>query len=173
MCTVHRQLTIECVFYSTHPQPPPIAFSQRMSANTSQPGKTLFSMLFSCHQLITASGQWGYVGKVPPRTSTSHSASWASSIASRETPSTSQSPLTTTMPPRARPVSRPPQASEPPKASEPPQASSQPSPDIVLPTTFRFLRRDTVTPATMTSVPAPAKPAPTPPPAPEFCPVHF
>ena len=56
------------------------------------------------------------------------------------------------MPPRARPASRPG------IAPESLEARSQPVLGIALPTSFRFLERDTVTPAPGQNIPAPAKP---------------
>ena len=128
---------------------PPHQFTLRMSRNTSQPGKPVFSIFYPCHRLRTTSGKWGYVGKAPPRSSTSSSASSVTS-ASRDSSTNSRALLVSsrsTMPPRARPVARPGPSPHPPQASS---QSSRPSSGTPLPTSFRFLRRDTVTPSTAT-----------------------
>ncbi|KAN0134276.1 hypothetical protein V8E53_007774 [Lactarius tabidus] len=148
------------------------------------------------------SGKWGYVGKAPPSSSTSSTASSTStSFRAHSTP---------LMPPCARPVSlrvpvpnqpqapptpshtasgpkqpsaptapshtasgpkhpkAPPAPSHP--ASEPKQPKASPVPsytgsesDVPLPTTFRFLRWNTVTPTSAASMPGPMiKPDPDP-----------
>ena len=65
---------------------------------------------------------------------------------------TSRNVLTQIMPPRARPATRPS------IAPESLEAPSQPVLGIALLTSFRFLERDTVTPAPGQNIPAPAKP---------------
>ena len=94
-----------------------------------------------------ASVQWGYVGKAPPRSNTSHKTSSAPREPSRDLPAASQVPPTQVMLPRARPTSRPVPA---------PESQALPL-GVELPTSFRFLRRDTVTPATAHRVPLPMK----------------
>ena len=119
--------------------------------STSQKGKSAFSIIYSRYKLTTTLGQWGYVGKPPPLSSTTSStsstapASRASSAGSRALPATPRPPLPSTMPPRARPASRPDPGSESPVTS-----SQQPVLGVALPTSFSFLRRETVTPATAT-----------------------
>ena len=126
-----------------------------MSRHTSQSGKSIFSISYPRHLLTTTVGKWGYVGKAPPRSSTSSTVSStgsrASATASRVS-ATSRDALTPIMPPRARPASCPDTV---PKSLE---ASSQPVSDIALPTSFHFLRRDTVTQAPAPNIPAAAKP---------------
>ena len=109
-----------------------------MSQNTSQPGKTAYSIVYSRHQLIVASVQWEYVGKAPPRSNTSHNTLSASQALSRALPAASQVPLTKVMLPRARHISHPVPA---------PEMQALPL-GVELPTSFHFLRRNTVIPAT-------------------------
>ena len=152
-----------------HPLPH-IAFSLRMSGNTTQTGKSGFSIYYPRHCLTTPLGQWGYVGKAPPRSSTSSRDSSANSVSrtSLHTPQTfSAASRAPAMPPRARPVSRPIPGPEQPQALS---RSSELPLGVSLPTTFRFLRWDTVTPATAASIPVSAK-TPIPAMGPESVPV--
>ena len=115
-----------------------------MSGNASQTGMSGFSIYYSRHQLTTPLGQWGYVGKAPPCSSTSSRDSSANSVSqtslhtSQTFSAASRAPA---MPPRARPVSHPIPGPEQPQALS--QSSGLP-PSVSLPTTFRFLRRDTI-----------------------------
>ena len=146
-------------FPSSHPH----QLTLTMSGSTSKPGKPVFSIIYPCHQLRMTSGKWGYVGKAPPRSSTSSSASstssvsWQSSTASK--PPYSAPP--STMPPCACPITYPGPAPNPPQASS---QQSRPSSSTPLPTSFSFLRHNTVTPATATFhvvAPSMSKPATT------------
>ena len=147
----------------SHPLHHPHQLTLTMSGSTSKPGKPVFSIIYPCHQLRTTSEKWGYVGKAPPCSSTSSSASSTSSV-SRQSSTASKPPYSTpssTMPPHAHPIAYPE------LAPNPPQASSQqscPSSSTPLPTSFSFLRCNTVTPATATPcavAPSMSKPATT------------
>ena len=119
--------------------------------STSQKGKSAFRIFYSRYKQTTIVGQWGYVGKPPPLSSTTSStsstasASRASSAGSRALLATPRPPLPSIMPPRARPASRPDPGSESPATS-----SQRPILGVALPTSFSFLKRETVTPATAT-----------------------
>ena len=138
--------------YSLRPPilPSPSIVLSLMSINTSQEstsqkGKSAFSIFYSPYKLTTILGQWGYVGKPPPLSSTTSStsstasASRASSTGSRPLLATARPPLLSTMPPRARPASRPDPGPESPATS-----SQRPILGVALPTSFSFLKRETV-----------------------------
>ena len=122
-------------FIHCHHPSPHIAFSIMMSENTSQSGKSIFSISYSHHLLTATVGKWGYVGKAPPRSSTSSTVSSTGSralVTASRASATSQNILSPIMPPHAHPASRPDTV---PKSLE---ASSQPVSGTALPTSFRF-----------------------------------
>ena len=148
---LHRTIS----FILCHHPSPHIAFNITMSENTSQSGKSTFSISYPHHLLTTTVGKWGYVGKAPPHSSTSSTVSSTGSQASvtaSRVSATSRNILSPIMPPHARPTSCPKPV---PKSLE---ASSQPVSGTALPTSFRFLRQDMVTLAPAPNIPAVAKP---------------
>ncbi|KAN0138103.1 hypothetical protein V8E53_003992 [Lactarius tabidus] len=91
------------------------------------------------------SSQRAYVGKTPPCSSTSKKSS-QSSVAVSMTP------------PCARPIIRSTLVYQPPQTDPPhPPSLAAESVDVPLPTTFQFLRQNTVTPATVAGTPGPSQ----------------
>ena len=101
--------TEQLLFIATAHSPPPSIVLSLMSGNTSQEsrsqkGKSAFSIFCSHYKLTMILGQWGYVGKPPPLSSTTSStsstasASRASSTGSRPLLATARPSLLPSMP---------------------------------------------------------------------------